>query len=263
MFGSLATLIPLSAAASRLDSAAWIPSDRATCAKTPCSTCTSRAHCLAEGLSVELLQTLDEQLVNARCRLESGERLYRVGDPFRAVFAIQAGCVKRTAFLGNGEERITGFYTAGAILGMDGISGNRHASNAVALGASDVCIISYAKLVELSQLVPGLEPSFHRGFSRQVLRDQAIIMLLAGSCAENLIAAFLLDLSAATRGDPSNEIRLPMTRIDIANFLGVRKETISRHLSRFKTQQLISIEGKRIRVLDRDGLRRKCSAFGR
>jgi len=54
-----------------------------------------------------------------------------------------------------------------------------------------------------------------------------------------------------------------MTRIDIANFLGVRKETISRHLSRFKTQQLISIEGKRIRVLDRDGLRRKCSAFGR
>jgi CRP/FNR family transcriptional regulator len=236
-------LIPFSAAASRLDSLARGASCRRASVESRCTTCASREHCLPQGLTAETVHALDEQLGNTHCRLERGEHLYHAGDAFRAVFAVRAGWFKRSAFLGNGLERVTGFYTAGSLLGLEGISEDRYASSAVALETSDICVIPYSRLCELSRSSPGLQRSFHRRLGTQFLQDQARIMALSAFCPE------------------SSEIRLPMKRIDIANFLGIEEETISRHLTKLQMQRLISVHRSRsIRVLDRQGLMRKCPA---
>ena len=225
--------------------------------KTACSQCNLVELCLPFGMPDSDLGQLDE-LVGARRKVKRQQNLYRAGDPFEAIYAIRAGSFKTDVVLEDGRDQVTGFQMTGEILGLDGISTETHSCNAVALEDSEVCVISYAKLEELSHKVEGLQLQFHKVMSREIVRDHGVMMLLGSMRAEERLAAFLLNMSQrfTARGFSAAEFHLRMTREEIGSYLGLKLETVSRAFSRFQEEGLIGVQQKHIRLLDTAGLRK-------
>ena len=141
---------------------------------------------------------------------------------------------------------------AGELLGMDAIAGERYHCDAVALEDSEVCEIPFARLEELFGEVPTLLRHFHRIMSREITREQNVMLLLGNMRAEQRLAVFLVNLSTryAARGYSGTEFGLRMSREDIGNYLGLTIESISRLLSRFKKQGWIAIDKREVQLLD-------------
>ena len=216
-----------------------------------CSGCSLRELCLPMGLSRDEVAHLD-QLVYTRRRLKRGESLYRSGDGFGSIYAVRSGFFKSSVVLEDGRDQVTGFHMAGEILGMDGIGTDRHAADVIALEDSEVCVIPYARLAD-----SGLQRQLHKVMSRELVRDQGVMMLLGTMRAEERLAAFLLNLSHRflARGFSSHEFHLRMTRDEIGSYLGLSLETVSRLFSRFQEESLISVQQKHIVIHDIDGLK--------
>jgi len=231
--------------------------------KTACSNCSLRELCLPLGLSGAELQSLDE-LVYARRKLRRGESLFRNGDPFRSLYAVRSGFFKTRVTTPDGRDQVTGFQMAGEILGMDGIGADRHACDAVALEDSEVCIMPYAKLDELSRSFPPLSNHFHKVMSREIVRDHGVMILLGSMRAEERLATFLVNLSQrlTARGFSSSQIVLRMTREEIGSYLGLKLETVSRVFSKFQTEGLIGVRQKHIHIADIAGLRAMLPSCG-
>jgi CRP/FNR family transcriptional regulator len=224
--------------------------------KAACSQCNLQELCLPLGLSEAEIQRLDN-LVSTRRKIKRGQHLYRTGAQFEAIYAIKAGFFKTDVLMEDGRDQVTGFQMAGEILGMDGISLESHTCNAVALEDSEVCVIPFAQLEQLSSEMRTLQHHFHKVMSREIVRDQSVMMLLGTMRAEERLAAFLLNLSQrfSARGYSSNEFHLRMTREEIGSYLGLKLETVSRAFSRFQEEGLISVQQKHIRILELAGLR--------
>jgi len=208
-------------------------------------------------MNADEIERLDK-LVGQRRQVHRQEHLYRAGDPFEAIYAIRLGWFKTAVLHEDGREQITGFQMTGEILGLDGISTEAHSCDAIALEDSEVCIIPYGHLEELSRELAGLQHQFHKVMSREIVRDHGVMMLLGSMRAEERLAAFLLNLSQRfdMRGFSANEFHLRMTRNEIGSYLGLKLETVSRALSRFQEDGLITVQQKHIRIDDIPGLRR-------
>ena len=224
--------------------------------KVACSQCNLVELCLPFGMSDSELSRLDD-LVGARRKVKRQHCLYRAGDPFEAIYAIRAGSFKTTIVLEDGREQVTGFQMTGELLGLDGISTGLHVVSAIALEDSEACVIEYARLEALAREIHGLQAQFHKVLSREIVREQSVMMLLGTMRAEERLAAFLLNLAQrfAARGFSGTEFRLRMTREEIGSYLGLKLETVSRTLSHFQEEGLIEVQHKNIRLRDRERLR--------
>ena len=223
--------------------------------RTSCNDCSLSPICLPLAVSVDELDELENIMRRGR-PLKRGEHLFRASDPFESVFAVRSGAVKSYVLSEEGEEQVTGFYLPGEIVGMDGISTAHHMSSAKALETASVCEIPFARLEELSSRIPSLQHHFFSLMSREIQADRELHMLLGKKSADDRIAALLISLAnrQQRRGLSSQRIRLPMSRYDIANYLGLAVETVSRIFTRFQQQGLLAVEGREIEILDRHGL---------
>jgi len=219
--------------------------------RTRCASCNLREVCLPCGLPTTEMQSLDE-VVYTRKRVKRGESLYRAGEAFGSLYAVRSGFFKSSVVLEDGRDQVTGFHMAGEIVGMDGIGTDHHAADVTALEDTEVCVIPYARLEEA-----GLQRQLHRVMSRELVRDQGVMMLLGTMRAEERLAAFLLNLSQrfTARGYSPNEFHLRMKREEIGSYLGLSLETVSRLFSRFQADGLVAVQQKHIRILDVEGLR--------
>ena len=229
----------------------------ATQLRSACSQCNLLELCLPFGMDDADIQRLDE-LVSTRRKVKRQQPLYRAGDPFEAIFAIRVGWFKTDVVLEDGREQVTGFQMTGEMLGLDGISTEAHSCNAIALEDSEVCVINYSRLEELSREFEGLQHQFHKMMSREIVRDHGVMMLLGSMRAEERLAAFLLNLSQrfAARGFSGTDFHLRMTRDEIGSYLGLKLETVSRAFSRFQEEGLIAVQQKHIRIIDLPRLRK-------
>ncbi len=228
-----------------------------TTLKAACSQCNLRELCLPYGLTESEIEQI-EAMVGVRRRVKRQQHLYRAGENFEAIYAIRSGFFKTDVLLEDGRDQVTGFQMAGEILGMDGISGETHTCNAVALEDSEICVIPFAHLERLSREIQALQRHFHQVMSREIVRDHGVMMLLGTMRAEERLATFLLNLSQrfTTRGYSPAEFHLRMTRDEIGSYLGLKLETVSRAFSRFQEEGFISVQQKHIRILDISGLKK-------
>ncbi len=224
--------------------------------KAACSQCNLRELCLPYGLSEQEVEAVDN-MVGVRRRIKRQQHLYRAGEAFEAIYAIRSGFFKTDVLLEDGRDQVTGFQMAGEILGMDGISGEAHTCNAVALEDSEICVIPFVHLERLSREIQALQHHFHKVMSREIVRDHGVMMLLGTMRAEERLAAFLLNLSQrfTARGYSPAEFHLRMTRDEIGSYLGLKLETVSRAFSRFQDEGFISVQQKHIRILNIAGLK--------
>ena len=218
--------------------------------KTLCSTCSLRELCLPVGLRPDEFEQLDTVIKQSH-RLKKGEFLFRSGESFHSLYAIRTGFFKTTVASQDGRDQVTGFFMSGELIGMDGICTHSHSCDAVALEDSEVCELPFGHMEALSKEIPSIQTHFFRLMSREIVRDQSVMLLLGNMRAEERIAAFLLNLSQRLhhRGFAANDFILRMSREEIGSYLGLKLETVSRTLSRFHQEGLIVVEHKHIRLL--------------
>jgi CRP/FNR family transcriptional regulator len=222
---------------------------------TKCSLCSFNKLCLPQGLNDDDVARLD-QIIARRRRVPRDEQLYVEGQPFHHLFAVRFGHFKTVQVSQRGEQQIGGFHMAGDLLGMEAIGTGQHTVSAVALEDSEVCEIPFARLQELVMQVPVLLQQFHRTMSREIQREQSVMLFLSHMRAEQRLALFLLNLSGryAQRGYSSTSFQLRMSREDIGGYLGLTVESVSRQLARLKSDGLIALNNRDLRILDRSRL---------
>jgi len=223
--------------------------------KIACSDCNLRELCLPVDLNSDEMLRLEE-LSHAKHTHTRGDYLYRCGDRFDSLYAIHSGSFKTQILHEDGREQVTGFQMVGEIIGLDAISTDHHTCDAVAMENSEVCELPFTKLESLSREIPSLQRHLHKIMSREIVRDQGIMLLLGSMRAEERLAAFLLNLSQrfAARGLSSTKFDLRMSRQEIGSYLGLKIETISRTFSLLQQRGLIKIHIKSIEILDLAGL---------
>lgn len=222
-----------------------------------CGNCRLNSICLPLALESDDVQQLDDIIQRSK-PLQKNQHLYREGDGFQSVYAVRSGTLKAYKTTDDGREQVTGFYFPGEILGMDGISNNTHASSAKALETAAICEIPFTSLEKLSALMPNLQRHFFQLMSHEITEDQQLITLLSKNSADERVAALMLSISTrnARRKLSPTHFRLPMSRVDIGNYLGLTVETVSRVFSRMQKMELLRVDNKEIEILDVSGLRK-------
>jgi CRP/FNR family transcriptional regulator, anaerobic regulatory protein len=218
-------------------------------AMTFCSTCAFSAACMDEGLDKSQLRDL-HVLVEHVGPFAAGDFLFKEGDPFTAIAAVRAGTVKTFTADSEGREQIHGFFLPGEVIGLSAIHAARYPSNAVALDTVMICRFSFPKMALLATRLPGLQGHLFRLLSQDIGKAE----LLAGDySADQRLAAFLIALIRRyeARGFSSRACHLTMSRTDIANYLRLAPETVSRVLRRFQDDALIRIDRREVEFLDR------------
>jgi len=227
-----------------------------TSIKVACSNCNLRELCMPLGLNESEMERVDE-VVATRRKVTRGENLFRNGDKFNALFAIRTGFFKTRISAEDGRDQVTGFQMAGEIIGLDGIVSDHHTCDAVALEDAEVCVMPFDRIEELSREITSLQRHVHKIMSREIVRENGVMLLLGSMRAEERLAAFLLNLVQRlhARGFSQSELVLRMTREEIGSYLGLKLETVSRTFSKFVEEGIVEVKQRHVRILNADGLK--------
>lgn len=217
-----------------------------------CSTCAFSQSCLAAGMDKSALHDL-HVLVEHVGPLRPGAHVFREGDSFDAIAAVRSGTVKTSRVDREGHEQVLGFHLPGEIIGLSAIDGERYPCSAIALDNVQLCRFSFPKIAMLATRLPGLQKQLFRLLSRDIGHAER---LSGDHTADERIAAFLIEMSRrlAARGYSAARFQLTMPRTDIANYLRLAPETVSRVLRRFQDEGRIRVRGREVELLDRPAL---------
>ncbi len=221
-----------------------------------CRTCSLSDLCLPVALESPDVDALDN-IVQRRRPLSRGDVLYRAGGRFNAIYAVRTGALKSMSVSEDGEEQITAFHLPGELVGLDAISFGTHPSTACALETTSICEIPFGELEDLAEEIPGLQRQLLRIMSKEIFSEQEMLHALARRTAEQRLAILLISLSDrfSRRGLSATRFRLPMSRHELSNYLGLAPETMSRLFRRFAENGWITAAGKEIVLEDPQGLR--------
>jgi CRP/FNR family transcriptional regulator len=224
--------------------------------KVACSNCNLRELCMPLGLSAAELDRIDG-MVAIRRKVKRGSTLFRNGEKFANLYAIRTGFFKTCVASEDGRDQVTGFQMAGEVIGLDGIVSDQHTCDAVALEDAEVCVMPFDLIEDLSREISGLQRHVHKIMSREIVRENGVMLLLGSMRAEERLAAFLLNLVQRlhARGFSQSELVLRMTREEIGSYLGLKLETVSRTFSRFVEDAIVEVKQRHVRILNTDALR--------
>lgn len=211
-------------------------------ARGGCSLCPAGPRCLTAGLPEADLRRWANAQIRHQPLAQAGKSLYAVGAVADAIYIVRAGCIKTYTIDDSGNERVRGFFFPGDVVGLDAIGIGQHDVNAVAVLPSQVCRVTKGQLRALTEQAPALA----RKLVEYLSRELRLALALSGDySAEQRVAAFLLLMHERLDGHAS-ELRLPMSRRDIANYLRLATETVCRVLTRFEQKGWITSVDKRI-----------------
>lgn len=226
--------------------------------RSACRSCSVKELCLPFGLESSEVEEL-EGLVEQRGPLGKGEYLFRTDHECRALFAIRSGLVKTFTLTPEGDEQVTGFFLAGELVGFDGLAEERHQCDAQALDTTTYCRIPIPQLDHLTVAVPGLNRQIRRLMGREIAQEDELLHALRHHWAEARLIGFLLRLAQRHRARHLDGYRLTLKipKRDLANYLGLQPETLSRTFTRLQREGLIRVHRKerQVELLDTIGLR--------
>lgn len=223
-------------------------------AQVACSQCGLGQLCLPRGLDDAGLAKF-ERIVSKSRPIRRGEHIFRTGDPLRSIAAVRSGCFKSYVIDADGDEQVLGFQLPGEIIGLDAVHNSTHLANVVALDTSAVCAINFDSISEMARHLPELQSEMFRVMSQQIaeLEENA-----GDLTADQRIARFLLSMARrfSRRGYSDREFNLSMARSDMASYLRLATETVSRVLARFQEQGIIDVNRKHICIRSHQALQR-------
>ena len=186
-------------------------------------------------------------------RKAAGEVLFAEGDEADSIYEVVRGTVRLYKLLPDGRRLITAFLSAGHLLGLalDGVC----VDTAEAVTDVTLCRYKRAAFERLVDEVPGLAKRLLAVTSDELRAAQERMLLLGRKSATEKVASFLMLMAAQQGSDDAAAVAIPMTRRDIADYLGLTIETVSRTLTTLKQQGVIALPtATRIEIRDRDDL---------
>jgi CRP/FNR family nitrogen fixation transcriptional regulator len=187
-----------------------------------------------------------------RMRFAAGEEIYAQEDEADLVYQVATGAVRTTRLSSDGRRHIGDFYYPGDVFGVE--AGPEHRYSAEALGDCEVQFVKRAALRHYGAEGERLERIIWEATAQQLARTQDHLMLLGRKSACEKVASFLLDIADRFSGDLTT---LPMGRQDMADYLGLTIETVSRMLTQLQADGLVEFPtSRRFRVLRRGALAR-------
>jgi CRP/FNR family transcriptional regulator len=181
----------------------------------------------------------------------AGENLFSEGDEADGIYEVVAGMLRLYKLLPDGRRQITGFLNPGQILGLAPEGIHAYAAEAV----NEVTLHRYprAGFYRLIDEVPGLARRLLAVTSSELCAAQDQMLLLGRKGAAEKVASFLLLL--ADQQGVDDEVSVPMTRNDIADYLGLTVETVSRTFTKLRVEGLIALPTpNRVEIRDREQL---------
>ncbi len=204
----------------------------------PCAACEVRADSVCNAIGDEYLARLAELAVVTH--VAPGQSFIEEGEPADAFFNLTAGSAKLFKLMADGRRQITGFAFRGHFLGL-AVSAT-YAFSAEAIEPVRLCRFSRARMFRLLGDFPTLERRLLERAATELVAAQEQMLLLGRKSARERVASFLRAQSlAAPCGRPRLVVSLPMSRGDIADYLGLTIETVSRTLTRLRGEGLIEI----------------------
>ncbi len=214
-----------------------------------CESCRFQRNCLVQTNSQEKRQDWQNSPVSG-CVVRRGAHIFRMGDPFKAIYMVRSGAVKTYWLAANGDQQVTGFYLPGEVFGLCSVSSQGYVNSAVALDTSGICTIPYDHLQRLCLRSEGSLARLMQRLSVRIRQSEEAFIVLGHKSADERMAWFLMDISSrqARLGLCPDEINLPMTRTDIGSYLMLAVETVSRVLTRLQSKRLIEVRRNRVLI---------------
>lgn len=190
-------------------------------------------------------------------RVRKGAALFHEGSVVERVHFIRTGTFKVFHTDADGYEQVLGFTGRGGVLGLDALGLDHHPTTAVALEDSTVLHVDARGLRALRQRCPSFDAAMERLLSAQLTQLSDLAELMAAVAAEVRLARFLLQLSGRMRrqGESGSRLLLRMSRRDIASYLGVAIETVSRSFALLAQEGYLRVEKRDVEIIDFDGLK--------
>ncbi|GAB6139781.1 fumarate/nitrate reduction transcriptional regulator Fnr [Methylosoma difficile] len=216
-----------------------------------CLDCRLSELCLPFGLNADEVKQLVSIVKNKR-PIPADAVLFWQGDDCQSLYAVKSGSFRTFITNADGSEQTLGFYLPGELMGLDALQHGRFSSSATALETAVVCELPLAHLNKLCAAIPGLQNQLMRILGKEIASDHDKIVLLGHRSARERVATFLLMLSRRydALGLSSTEFNLSMRRQDIANFLGLTIETVSRQLAELSREGVITIKQRGVQIND-------------
>lgn len=220
-----------------------------------CTACTLRSVCLPKDMTSPEINRF-ETIVDTHAHMAKRETVFTQGEPLRAVYAQRTGLSKALVSDENGFAQITGFHYPGDVLGLEGLVDQAHHVSAVALESSRFCRVPVGHIERMADELPGMRKRLMNLMSEALIASQNSVLSLGGRKSEARISQFLLSQHRRqNNGTRRPRLSLRISRSDIANFLGMRLETLGRGLARLQRSRVIRLEGDAVYVLDAKTLR--------
>lgn len=219
---------------------------------TACRDCALGDLCLPHGMSADDIELLEKQ-VETVGPLARGVPIVEPGQAYEQLYAVKSGVLKSYRYTADGDEQVLGFHFPGELFGLDAIYPEEHRFYVSPLVESSVCAIGATRLNAVADAVPAFRRQLTRLMSMELNSRSTFARDMQ---ADQAIAAFLLDLSSRfkERALDANNIMLPMTRRDIANYLRLRTETVSRVFRKFQDCGWLSVDKQLVTLNNRQAL---------
>jgi CRP/FNR family transcriptional regulator, anaerobic regulatory protein len=218
-----------------------------------CAACEIRELSVCSALTAPELARL--RSIISSCNIEPGATVISESEPAIDLFNVVRGTVKLFKLLPDGRRQITGFLFPGDFLGI--ALNDTYAYSAEAIEPLQLCRFPRKRLEGLLLEMPRLERRLLGETANELAAAQDQMLLLGRKTAKERVATFLVNLSrrAVKRRQPSPPLSIPMSRTDMADYLGLTTETVSRTLTQLRSAKLIEVTSRdRIALLDIDGL---------
>ncbi len=206
-----------------------------------CQLCAVNSICLPSGLSKDELCELENIMTTSKV-VEKNTQLFNDGEKFHSLYIVHSGMFKNSSLDENGKERILRFSLPGEIMGLDGIHAESYQSTAIALTTSSYCKIPFNQLLDVSEDFPIIQRNLLKIMSKEIYSNKKTYIDL-GSTAKLALFIFNISQRFKKRGYSEKEFYLPISQRDIANYLGMAEETLSRIFK--KLQKLGAVNYKK------------------
>jgi CRP/FNR family transcriptional regulator len=216
----------------------------------PCFGCSVRQISLCGVLESEELRAYKQ--TGSTVRYEAGAAIFFEGDPADSVYTLTSGTLRLSKLLPDGRRQIAGFIFPGNFLGIT--MEEEHAFTAEAITPAELCRFSRPRFEAYLRDHPQMERRLYALVAHELAAARQQVVLLGRKTATERVVSFLLMLGSRCReeGGLADELSLPMSRADIADYLGLRIETVSRELSALKAARLIQLTNNHsVRLLEK------------
>lgn len=220
-----------------------------------CNRCKVRNLCSTNILSTSERKKFSDVTIHNE-RWDRGQHLFFPSDRLNFIYIVHSGSFKTYITNVNGDTQITGFYFQGDVIDLNISNQPKQNYGAVALETATVCKILLAEFEEMTKQYPALSNVFLKLMSREIILKQRMILAMSKMTAEQRVADFLVHMSTEnkSRGYSPVIFNLSMMRSDIANYLGLALETVSRIFNAFQNRDIISVERHQVSINDFEAL---------